>query len=652
MKHVFFVVLFLFYGIAFSQSATKHIDSLQEASKHVNDSTRLRMVREVTFHYIFNDPEKAKRLLKSSISEAKNLHLSLSEAELTNNYGILMDVTGKSDSAKIYFEKALAISRSQKYKKLTSKITNNLGMYHWNKGDNQEALDFFFQALALNREQNNLQSNGTYYNNIGLIYQEMEMVDKALEYHFKALEIRKKFDIRYEIPISFNNIAINLTEKGQYKEAEEALLEGIEMAKEVNEQGVYYNLLTSLSNIYMLQDTPGKAIALLEEILEGRNTSNIDRRANISTYANCIHAFNTIGNYKKALQYIKEGESFLEEFSDLKASAVDFYAASAQTQYSVHNIEVGDHYLTKTLRLKDSLFSSENAENVAALETRFKVSEKERDLAESRANLAERELQIEQKNTLLFGSLGLALVLGLLGYLFYKQQRLKNEQLRKENELKTALARIETQNRLQEQRLRISRDLHDNIGSQLTFIISSIDNLTFGLEGENSKISKKLSTISTFASQTIYELRDTIWAMNKQDITLEDLQGRISNFIEKAGAVKQEVQFRFSVAATVSKETTFTSVQGMNMYRIIQEAVNNAFKYAKASEINVSVSAAQKQITVTITDNGVGFLLEKTAMGNGISNIKKRAKDLGGKAVVLSTLDKGTSVSVTFPLIT
>lgn len=649
MKHVFLFVLFLFYGITFSQSATKRIDSLQEASKFVDDSTRLRMVREVTFHYIFNDPEKAKFLLKSSISEAKNLQLSLSEAELTNNYGILMDVTGKSDSAKIYFEKALRVSKENKYAKLRSKITNNLGMYHWNKGNNQEALDFFFQALALNREQNNLQSNGTYYNNIGLIYQEMELEDKALEYHYKALAIRKKFDIRYEIPISLNNIGINLTEKGLYKEAEEAILEGVEIAKEVNEQGAYYNLLTSLSNIYMLQKKPEKAIALLEEILKGRNASNIDRRANVSTYANSITAFNAIGDYKKALHYIAEGELFLKEFSDLKSAAVDFYAASAQTQYSVHNIESGDAYLEKTLRLKDSIFSSKNAQNIATLETRFKVSEKERDLAESRANLAESELKVEQKNTLLFGGLGLVLIFGLIGYLFYNQQRLKNTQLQKENELKTALARIETQNRLQEQRLRISRDLHDNIGSQLTFIISSIDNLTFGLEGENSKITQKLSAISAFTSQTIYELRDTIWAMNKQDITLEDLQGRISNFIEKAGDATQEVQFRFMVASNVSKETTFTSVQGMNMYRIIQEAVNNALKYAKASEVNVSVSEEQKQFKVQITDNGVGFVLEDTVMGNGISNIKKRAKDLGGKVIITTGIAKGTSVLVTFP---
>ena len=146
------------------------------------------------------------------------------------------------------------------------------------------------------------------------------------------------------------------------------------------------------------------------------------------------------------------------------------------------NATKGREYLDKAVTLSEEIYSTENAEAIANLETKFKVAEKEADLATTRANLAETELKVEQRNTMIYGALGLALILGLLGYLFYNQQKLKNRQLVKEGELKTALARIETQNKLQEQRLRISRDLHDNIGSQLTFIISSVDSLQYGLK--------------------------------------------------------------------------------------------------------------------------------------------------------------------------
>lgn len=131
-----------------------------------------------------------------------------------------------------------------------------------------------------------------------------------------------------------------------------------------------------------------------------------------------------------------------------------------------------------------------------------------------------------------------AILLSVLGYLLYNQQKLKNRQLQKESELKEALARIETQNKLQDQRLKISRDLHDNIGAQLTFIISSIENLQYGFEIKNEKLTKKLQDISAFTKETIYELRDTIWAMNKSEISLEDLQTRISNFVENANTIQ------------------------------------------------------------------------------------------------------------------
>src|SRR5690606_22606248 len=112
-------------------------------------------------------------------------------------------------------------------------------------------------------------------------------------------------------------------------------------------------------------------------------------------------------------------------------------------------------------------------------ETKYQTEKKEKEILIQRAQLAESRLKIERKNQLMMGMIGLALLGGLIGFQFYRIQRIRNKQLEKENHLKDALILIETQNKLQEQRLRISRDLHDNIGSQLTFIISSIDNLKY-----------------------------------------------------------------------------------------------------------------------------------------------------------------------------
>src|SRR5690606_16058371 len=146
----------------------------------------------------------------------------------------------------------------------------------------------------------------------------------------------------------------------------------------------------------------------------------------------------------------------------------------------------------------------------------------------------EKELALKIRNQWIFGLITLAVIIGLIGFLLYKQQVLKNIKQQKDNELKLAMGKIEYQNRLQEQRLSISRDLHDNIGAQLSFIVSAIDTIKYYISDKNEQLTGRLSNISAFAKETIQELRDTIWAMNKPGITIKDLQGRIANFMEKA----------------------------------------------------------------------------------------------------------------------
>lgn len=201
--------------------------------------------------------------------------------------------------------------------------------------------------------------------------------------------------------------------------------------------------------------------------------------------------------------------------------------------------------------------------------------------------------------------------------------------------------------RIYEQRLKISRDLHDNIGAQLTFIISSVDNLQYGFNITNNKLTAKLNSISAFTKDTIYELRDTIWAMNKHGISLEDLQVRISNFIDKAHLASSATQFSFTIDPLLHSNLEFSSVKGMNIYRIIQESVNNAIKYANALQLNIELKKSNDAILFKITDNGKGFDQNAVNAGNGLNNMKKRADDIGAQFKIESQMDKGTQIIVT-----
>lgn len=628
-----------------------------QVAKTANDSTRLAIYNDLGFYYIFNNPEKAKSFLQKGLRENTTKATAYSKTRLTNTYGIYYDVKGVYDSAQFYFKGALLMSKKYGFHDLEARCTNGLGMSNWNQGNYQNALDYFFEALALNRKYGSPDKDDTFLNNIGLIYQDMNMTEKALEYHYQALAIRKEYNKTKDIPISLNNIAINLIDKSDFSGAEKMLVEGRNLAKEVGNQDLYFDITHTLASLYQKTNLTDIGIPLLQEVIDGRLSTNIGLHRVITSINNLAEAYILKNNIKETLKVLKKGENLIQQFPEQKISISEYYYAASQANFLNNDPQKGNEFFIKAIALRDSIFSQQNAENTAALETKFNITEKELALAESRANLAERELEVEQKNLFIFGMIALAFILALLGYLLYSQQKLKNRQLQKEGELKTALAKIETQNQLQEQRLRISRDLHDNIGSQLTFIISSIDNLKFGLEGAANTVTDKLGKISEFTSQTIYELRDTIWAMNKTDISIEDLQVRISNFIEKA-KIATNVDFQFDVDNAFLKETHFNSVQGMNIYRIIQEAVNNALKYAQANEIKVFLTKNSLPIEeelgdhtsykLEIIDNGNGFDLEKTTLGNGIANIQKRARDLGGKVKITSKLGKGTTVNLYF----
>ena len=225
-----------------------------------------------------------------------------------------------------------------------------------------------------------------------------------------------------------------------------------------------------------------------------------------------------------------------------------------------------------------------------------------------------------------------------------KQQKLKNKQQAQEFQLKSAINKIESQNQLHEQRLSISRDLHDNIGAQLTFIISSVDNLKYGFKITDEKINNQLNKINNFTKETIIELRDTIWAMNADEISFEDIQTRLLNFIEKAQQSNENLQIDFDVEKALNSRK-LNSLEGINVFRTIQEAINNALKYAACSKIQIQVKSNNYSIQITINDNGNGFDIENVKLGNGIINMQKRMEEINSTFSIESS-NNGTEITL------
>lgn len=545
-------------------------------------------------------------LFQKNIKAAEKISYELGVADGYSQLGLVYSYQGKYEESTKSTIEAITI-----YEKLnqTDKIAGyyaGLG-YSMKYRDLKNALYYMQKGKAV-AEANKLEELlKDIYNNYGVLKEINNELDSALYYFNRGLEIKIKINDTIGIPYSWSNMAGAYGLQENFSKSREYFNKSLQQRLVwADSLGIAENY-TQLGEVFMAEKKWNDAIPFMHKSLP---ISLKKQYRNLTQY-----------NYKMLSDIFKK----------------------------LNNTDSALYYFEQYSAIKDSVHSIKVQESIAALNIEFETEKKQNEILEQRAQLAEKDLEVRRKNTFIFGSLGLALILGLLGYLLYNQQKMKNRQLQKETELTSALAKIETQNKLQEQRLRISRDLHDNIGAQLTFIISSIDNLKYGFTDISEKLGNKLIGISSFTQQTIYELRDTIWAMNKENITFEDLQTRIANFIEHAKNASGRTDFSFNIDENVDETHIFSSVEGMNIYRIIQEAVNNALKYASADEIEVNISEKENKYTVEITDTGIGFNPDTTELGNGLNNMKKRAREIGGNIKFVSKMGKGTKVVLNFP---
>jgi signal transduction histidine kinase len=133
--------------------------------------------------------------------------------------------------------------------------------------------------------------------------------------------------------------------------------------------------------------------------------------------------------------------------------------------------------------------------------------------------------------------------------------------------------------------------------------------------------------------------------MNKNEFTFDDLRSRIYNFIEKAKIAKEDIVFEFKIDEKLA-EIKLSSIVGINIYRTIQEAINNAIKYAEAQNIFVDVQKTDNQIKIVIKDDGKGFDQNKVEVGNGLQNMKKRIEEIEGSFKIQSEINSGTIITL------
>ena len=209
------------------------------------------------------------------------------------------------------------------------------------------------------------------------------------------------------------------------------------------------------------------------------------------------------------------------------------------------------------------------------------------------------------------------------------------------------LRKLEKLAAIEEERNRISKDMHDEIGNGLTHI-ALLSELIHAQHSPDSDIKKDINSISTSARKLVQTMSEIIWALNPQNDTLDNLLAYIR---EQSHQYFEGMNVAFNIHfPEVLPEIKLTNEQRRNLFLVTKEALSNAMKHSQAETIDLSLEITKDKYCFTVTDNGVGMPAQKNKVGsNGVKNMKKRMEDIGGSIEWKNEM-KGTSVEycVTF----
>ncbi|GMQ33890.1 hypothetical protein Ataiwa_21620 [Algoriphagus taiwanensis] len=521
---------------------------------------------------------------------------------------------------------------------------NNLTYLESILGDWDKAMLYGQKALESARAVGDSNRMAYSYADISIVYHDMEQYDKGVEFSKKGLEILEKYsDPSPQVKaFTLNAVGINFDDWNQPDSALFYHYQVLDLYPQMD-SSAFTNTFNNIGNTLLKQGKFAESKKWIDISLY-YNTKSGDKYKIASNYNNLATIAYLLGDFSQA-EILMDSTYKYVVLSESREKLRDYLYDQFRFQQKKGDLKQAISYLERYSELKDSIFKEDRVRMIGEIQTLYEVEAKERELAESRAALAEEEVKSKSRNVLLLILLlGFLIVLGTSFFIYYRQKN-KNRHLEQEAKLQAVFAEQETQKRLNDQRNRIAAELHDNIGAQLTFIVSSLNHLKFA-EFSREVLGKKIDQISGFTVETVNELRDTIWAMNKDAISLEDLQLRLAGLIQKAKDFCPQVEFELKMEEGMDTQIQLNSLEGINFYRIAQEALNNAIKHAEAERIEIFIVQNEKnQISISVKDNGKGFD-EQRLEGNGMSTMRGRAERIGKEFKVETQPGSGTLVSV------
>ncbi|WP_438712397.1 tetratricopeptide repeat-containing sensor histidine kinase [Aquimarina muelleri] len=614
----------------------------------LSDNTyKIEKIQEISFTYFtLGEYDKYREMNEKALKLSRSINDSLNMAESYAYLGIYykqsqLDVAYKNfgEAEKIY-----ASLDSQKYNQKDyafdrGKVLIDLALilrkiknYIESESLTIRAIDNFVQA-------ENSQYLPLCYTNLGNIAKSLERYEEAVEYHQKAIEHAKGTNM--EIPrtlTSFNNIGTVYKSQKKYDKAKDYYNKALSYTEFLNQNpGRRARLIDNLGYVNFLSKDLTNIPDLFYKALKIRDS--IEDKYGIAT--NTLH----LAEYYKSLQKDSIARMYAERSRDVSLELhnneelLDAYLLLSE----ISDSDTGLQYAKKYIKLNDSLIKGERLFKDKFARIKFETEE-----------IVEKNQQISKENEILIiAILGLT-ALFLLGYIIFRQQQSNKEllfaQTQQESNEEIYRLLLNQQIKLEEGRQmeqqRMSEELHDGVLGRLFGVRLSLDGINQRAnDGFTEARNKYIDELKSIEKEIRLLSHDLGAETLPSDVAYIDA---VENLIGDLCEV-HKISFEFNNDEDIDWEGV-DDQKKVNLFRILQESMQNIFKHASADLIKINFEYVDGNINLTILDDGVGFNSTKVKRGIGLKNITSRVNQMNGQVQFINDVDTGgTMVSVSVP---
>ncbi len=206
--------------------------------------------------------------------------------------------------------------------------------------------------------------------------------------------------------------------------------------------------------------------------------------------------------------------------------------------------------------------------------------------------------------------------------------------------MRAEMFEMQHQRALEQDRLRIAQDIHDDLGARVTQI--SLISAVAQKKAIPDEARTDFDRISRLCREIVSAMYDTVWAVNPENDNLDEM---VNHACQKAHELCQHAQIRCRVdVCELPEQIPLSSQTRHNVMMTVKEALHNVIKHSRATEVTVRVVLDSKWLDISIVDNGCGFASAPGSSGNGLVNMQRRMRDIAGICQVESRPGEGTSI--------